>query len=430
MEIRLKIIKLIEYAYKRFFNLEMSPQVHTFIKNLSWVFFGIVIAKFLLLVIHVAAGRFLGAELYGEFELILSIMAFLTIPIMIGLPALVKFTAEEKSIERKKKIISTFTWFMLFSLILFITVFYFFSEQLSSVFRIGPKLFLGAVFLAVPFSLMSYSESVLAALSYFKRLSIITIISHTIAFIVFMIMLFQQKTIYLIFIPFALNYFSFGIISIFYLARYIEFKFDIDIFHNLLSYGFYGSLILIASTFMARMDSLMINFFIGAENVGIYRAYYTASIVSFGILMGIFTKVFFPTASSFEDKRSILQRLDKLILPAIIFICLVMPVFVVLIIYLYGFVIDKWLVALFTIAVVFDALTVVYSTLLNSIGIESIKRTCLSVTIVFMLNILLNFFLIQLIGIYGAIISTILSTSMLFLFIRHYVKKFVYIYPA
>jgi O-antigen/teichoic acid export membrane protein len=258
-----------------------------------------------------------------------------------------------------------------------------------------------------------------------KKLSIVMIISTAIMFIVFAALLPRFKNVFLLYIPFMVNYLVFFLLAFFIARKYLSFTFDSKIFKKLIHYGAYALIIVVATVFLGNVDKIMINYFLTSADVGTYQAYFNSSIVAVGILIGIFVKVFFPTASKFKDKKSILKRLNKLSIPVAAGLALFLPLFIFIVISLYGYKLSILTIILFTTATIFDFLVVTHVALLNSISVESIKRTSVGMVIIFSGNIILNYFLIPQWGINGAIISTNISFLALFLYIYYYLKKMV-----
>lgn len=421
-----KIIRLIEYFYTRFFGMKITPEVYKFIKNLSWIFVGTVIAKFLLFIIHIVGGRALGETLYGRFNLIIALAAFLTIPIFLGMPGgIIKFTSEAKQLSRKKKIISTATIFVIPSIILFSIIYYLFRSVLGNLTKMEPILIKGTIVFTALWVLFSYSEAVLQALHKMKKLSIVMIGSMIAMFAVFIVLLPIFKNVFLLYIPFMVNYFVFTLLTLIIIRKFLKASFDFAIFKKLAHYGFYMLIITIASTFLGNVDKIMLNYFLQASEVGVYQAYFNSSIVAMGILWGIFIKVFFPTVSKFKDKKSILNRLNKLSMPVTVGLAIFLPLFIFIVIRLYGYQLNLWTILLFTVATILSFFVVTYTALLNSISVESIKRTSVGMVIIFSGNIALNYFLIPKWGINGAIISTNISFLALFLYTYYYLKRMV-----
>ena len=103
-----KLFALINIVYRKIFHEEVSFEVEKFIKNLSYVGIGTVIASVFSFTYNVLAGRWLGPSEYGTFTLVQSVAMFLYIPMLLGFhTAMIKYNAEKDDILRQRCIIST-----------------------------------------------------------------------------------------------------------------------------------------------------------------------------------------------------------------------------------------------------------------------------------------------------------------------------------
>ena len=73
----------------------MSGEMKNFLGNLSWSFFGGIIAAGIMLSVNIAAGRILGPVEYGKYGLVIALSSILLIPMLLGLDvALTHFIAQ------------------------------------------------------------------------------------------------------------------------------------------------------------------------------------------------------------------------------------------------------------------------------------------------------------------------------------------------
>ena len=79
-----KLFALINIVYRKIFHEEISSEVEKFIKNLSYVGIGTIIASIFSFSYNILAGRWLGPSEYGTFTLIQSVAMFLYIPMLLG----------------------------------------------------------------------------------------------------------------------------------------------------------------------------------------------------------------------------------------------------------------------------------------------------------------------------------------------------------
>ncbi|MFA6461381.1 MAG: oligosaccharide flippase family protein [Candidatus Woesearchaeota archaeon] len=412
---RQKIISLIDKVYFKIFRTPATPEVQKFALGLGWIFVGTILSKFLLLIIQVLGGRFLGESLYGEFNLIYSIGSVLIIPISLGIGyAMIRFLAEENREDQRKELISTFAIFTFISLIIWTVIYYVFKGQISSILGVRIDLFVLAIFFASLMILQSNTENILQGLHRMRELSIVMFLSHLTMFgLFFWLYLRLQPNILLMFLPYLLQYFIALVISVPYFLRYLSFRFNKHLFQRLMGFGFFSLIIHIVTVTQGMIDQLMLNHYINSSGVGLYAAYYTSTIALVGIISNIFLKVFFPTVSRYSDKKSILLRLNKIIRIGSVIIIIVIPLVSFILINLYDYLISYKLICLFTVAAVIDFILVGYVGLLNSTDLKGVRFASIGVGIAFMINVGLNVILIPAYEVTGAIIAT--DVSMLFL---------------
>jgi O-antigen/teichoic acid export membrane protein len=149
----------------------------------------------------------------------------------------------------------------------------------------------------------------------------------------------------------------------------------------------------------------------GTADVGIYRAYSAGSISIAMALFAMFNAVFFPTASKYEKKGAIFERLNKLMpyFGGLGVPMTVLCVFILLKFYGAEYPFDLGLAILFGVAGVVAFINGCYAWLMASVGQRGIMVTTSGALICALTNVVLNILLIPLMGLVGAVISTIVS---------------------
>jgi O-antigen/teichoic acid export membrane protein len=429
-----RFASLIERLYMWIFKTNVTPDIKIFIRNLGWLFMATVIAKIFLFIINVFGGRVLGPEKYGSYNVIISVASFLLIPVFLGISAaLVKYVAEEKKAEKKKSLYSTVWIFFIACEILFVALYFIFRNQLKLLFGVNESIFVLAIILTFFWALWSFMDNSMQGLLLMKKLSKVIIISNAVMFAVFLLLLASGKTstysIYLLYIPLITGYLAFFIGGFFFIRKYLVAKFESRFFmKQMVPYALWATVIALSTTFFGNIDILMLNYFLGVKTVGIYQAYYFSSIMMVGVLTGIFVKVFVPTSLQYADKKGILKRLNKTAIPIILFVLIAMPFVIWLIITLYSYEINFLYILLFTFATLIDSLVVIYTALLSSLSIKSIKRSSIGMLLAFCINVVLNYFLIPKLGLIGAITATICSLGFMLVYVRINLHKLIKAY--
>lgn len=407
--------KLIRFAYERLFHEKISDEVESFVKNLSYIAIGTVIATLFGFAFHLLAGRILGPAEYGKFTLVQSVAMFLLIPMVLGFnTAMVKYASEKEDIERQSRIISTTYILAALFTAASVILYFIFSPQLSSIFSISREMLYLSIILAVLSVLfMILPTETLKCVFKMKTLAIFKAVSSAIALCAFLLFIFSaflsfKSMVYAIFLATGITG---AIMLVFFLRNYLRFRFDRSWANVLIRYGSFAVIGGLSYIFYTNVDKIMINRYMTVADVGIYKAYSLASINVVETLLGILITVFFPTASKYKNKGAIFNRINKLI-PYLIGLGLPFTLlceFIILKIYGSQYPFDLGLATLFTIAAIIIVVNGLYMWLMASVGQKGIKVTAFSELISAGVNVGLNIAFIPRIGISGAIIATIIS---------------------
>ena len=409
-----KIFSLINIIYRRIFHEEVSPEVEKFIKNLSYVGIGTIIASVFSFSFNILAGRLLGPAEYGAFTLVQSVAMFLYIPLLLGFhTALVKYNAEKLDFLRQRCIIST-TYILVFLFtVVSLLVYFVFSKEIMSIFSISDEIFSFAVIFAVFFVFYTLTTETLRSLHMIREYSrykpifsgilLFSFLFFTLAFrdLSFKSPLFSMLVAY-------------GIISgliIVFLKKYLRLQINLDWVRKLNYYSIYSLLGGISYVLYTNIDKLMINYYLSISEVGIYRAYYYSFTSVLLLISTIFITIFFPFASGFSNKKILFNKINVI---SKVFVILSFPIALIsgsFIIIIYGsdYPLDLSLSILFSVLAVVVSVKQFYDWLICAVGIEGIKFVSYVALLMAIVNIVFNMTLIPTIGIYGAIISTIIS---------------------
>lgn len=421
MNFKDKIIDILEKIYCKFFKTKPTKEIRIFIESLLFVFIATGISKGLLFIMNILGGRILGSTTYGEYTLVVSVSAFLAIPVGLGvLGGVLKVLAETDNEKRRKTIISTAIRYIAISTVAFSIIYILLFRQLATVFQIGSNLFLLSIALMATAIGLALYESIIQGLHRQKSWSQITLTTYIISAVAFAFLLINGETgILLLFIPTILINIIFVVIGIYILRKYHSISiFDKSSFRDMFMYGIYVLIITVATTFLGNVDKIMLNFYKGAASVGLYQAYYFSSIMILGVISGVFIKVFFPTAVKLKDPKGMTKKLDKLLLFAVPVVTILTPLIMYVVLFLYNYPFNILTTLIFSLITAINLLSIMYVSLLNAQGEKQIKKMTVGFIFAFLLNIALNAVLIPSLGINGAAIATGIS----FLFLGIYAR--------
>ncbi len=409
-----KMLNFINLIYVKVFNEEVSPEVEKFIKNVSYVGIGTIIASIFSFSFNILAGRVLGPAEYGAFTLVQSIGMFLYIPMLLGFhTALVKYNSEKIDYFRQRNIIST-TYIIVFLFtsvsILFYMVLY---KEIITIFSISSEIFFFALIFAVLFVFYTLTTETLRSLHMIPVYSRLVPIFSIILFSSFLLLitLLKETSFKLPLFSMLLAYGITGGIVLAILRKYIIPEFSKDWALKLHRYSVFSLMGGLSAIFYLNIDKIIINIYMPVSNVGIYWAYNYSFTTLISTLISTFVIVFFPVASMCTNKKLLLERINKIILLLILIGWPLILITGCIILKMYGdnYPFDLYLIILFATAGICISADKLYGQLFCSTGEGGIKITSFAAIILALVNLLLNFLLIPLIGLKGAVIATIIS---------------------
>jgi len=409
------ILGAISKAYERIFQEEISPEIAKFLKNLGYIGIGSVIGALFSLIFQTQAGRILGPSLYGEYTLVESVSGFLSIPMLVGITGgLVRYNAAASDKQTQSSITSTTFFLFLIFCLPSTLAFFLLSSPLSRLFSVSINIYRLAIAFAALSTLFTLTTDTFRGLFQMKKLALIRAIHPLCLLLVFFAtvnfkLVSFNPAVFSTYLAFALTS---GII-LFSLRGYLSHRFiSRSVANTLIRYGGYGTIGITSGALAGSADKLLINYYLTTAEVGIYRAYYFASLGIVSMFMSVFITVFFPTASKFEDKEAILQKIKKftpyavvLGLPAILCI-----EFFVLKFYGKDYPINLDLLLLFAVTSTITILYTVYAWFVSSFGLAGAKVTAFTGLSMSLLNVGLNVLWIPSIGVMGAILATCITS--------------------
>lgn len=409
-----KLFALINIVYRKIFHEEISSEVEKFIKNLSYVGIGTIIASIFSFSYNILAGRWLGPSEYGTFTLVQSVAMFLYIPMLLGFhTAMVKYNAEKVDFIRQRSIIST-TYILVFLFtVASLLVYFVFSKDIIAIFSISSEVFYFALLFAVLFVFYTLTVETLRSLHMIRTYSRLMPVHSAILFFTFLFfaLICKDLSFKSPLISMLLAYGIMGGVILAILKNYLRPQFNKNWVGKLSHYSIYSLLGGISYVLYSNIDKLMINYYLTISEVGIYRAYYYSFTTVLLLISTIFVTTFFPFASSRSDKSALFSKVNKV---SIAFIGMSFPVAlisgsIILSIYGSGYHLDLTLMVLFALLAIVIPVNQFYDWLMCSVGVEGVKLVSYAALSTAIANIVLNITLIPILGITGAVISTIMS---------------------
>lgn len=286
-----------------------------FLESVSWSFLGVFINSGIIFAINIFVGHFFGLESYGKYTFVLAVGYILSVLMLLGQDIVsVRYISRNKknvSLQRAYLSGSFFVVFWSIVLVLFIGIFW--SDALSSFFRIQKEMWLWAMLYAGAFSLKMMADSVFRAFHLFKIQAVGRIFESICVSVFLCLAVFFFKDFgYLVCVG-ALS--LGGVLFFLFGALILPQKFSVlqdtkRVFGKFLyaANAWWTSLLSIATV---TVDKLIVGYFFGVEMLGMYGAYTMASVVLVTQATNVFSNVLFPVVSERRDIQSVLQGIDK-----------------------------------------------------------------------------------------------------------------------
>ena len=357
----------------------LTSTMKEFIGNLSWSFLGGIITSAILLVVNILAGRLLGPEEYGKYNIVWAIAQIIMVFVIFGMDASnMRTMSKDTGNNTKKRSISTVFYFIIFSSSVFSIIYYLVVLNFKSVINIDQNILLMSLLLGIVLAFRQLLDSFLRALSKFKRQSFIKIVEAVIIFVTFAVLL--KKIGNYDYSSYIIALVCGGIFAIgsylFVIRKYFT-MFDFKILEKRFSYAKIMFIASILGIIFGSLDKIVIAKYMSFHDLGIYSAYYTASFALAAQFMVFFDNVFFPTVARYKsDIKTILKKVDRLSLVLILPLYIAMCGVIYFIMLLFGkdYNINLFFILSFGFLAVLKMLLSVNSSLVTVHSNESLKK--------------------------------------------------------
>ena len=412
-----KLVKMAEFAHFKFFGDPMSDTMREFLRNLSWSFFGGLVAAGIMFVLQLLAARYLGAIEFGKYNALLSFAGFLSLSLLLGTDVSeVRYLSDKRYIKARKNIFAT-SLFMISVQILVMAIVLLLGKNLF-----GKYLHLEKTFVIFGFVWAIIGSYKLLFDGYFRSFILLkkqafVRIFEALSSVVFFALLFWFVSNF--------RYYHYALVLILGGASFVFVSFLIA-FENIGRPNWksfrllfdYNKFVIIASLggLLMTSEKLLISKFIGLRELGIYSAYYMASFLILSNLGGIFMNVFLPSViKEKENLHSIVKKIDNLFKKTVVFWIFGNGLLIALIILFVGSEYPLEPIFLFLFPLV-AYLAFFFTTFLSLLNIDYIKKGSL-------ISLLTNFLIIVTIPMVGNIKIYLIIQAAIYLFFYSFIKK-------
>jgi len=305
LKIKDKLIDITDALYARLFGRRMSERMRSFAVNMSWSFYSALIAMPLAMLVATVAGRLMGPEQFGYYNLVILVSSYLVILAFWGLDvSTVKEIAKTQDRRDRSSIFFSSAVFVVFALVLITLAYFIFGTQIASIIGVPLGVLSFALFYTYAASFKAIYDSLMRGLEDFRTQAIGRIVEAIVTALVFALLAFVLK---------KLNYeyylvavFSGAlVIVIYYLSKargYCAY-FSYKKLKQMLSESKFFMLSALLATVFVSADRLLIAKFVDIKTLGIYSAYYLASLTVVITFARIISNVLLPATAKARDKK-------------------------------------------------------------------------------------------------------------------------------
>lgn len=289
--------------FKKIFGEHPGEGTLLFIRSLGWITVSFIAAKLVSSLTNIYAGRALGPREYGQVNVLVSAGALLAPFLTAGLNySLIKYAADEKM---RGKVFTTSLLLLLGLAALVTGAVFVFTDELRSLLGVGRRMLFLAFWYALSSGIFLIASCMQQSLGRFAERGISEVAFSCLLALGFLSSVFFAGRIYE---SMAYAYIAaFGVMGLFMMFRLRKTLaaslLDKKSFLEMLEYGGYYFGSGLAAFFTLNIQGLMLNSWLDRSEVGIYAAYYTATIgVAAYASSAVFT-VLFPKASASTNRK-------------------------------------------------------------------------------------------------------------------------------
>ena len=304
---RRELWKLLEQAWDRPRAAPKTAVVPTFLSGLGWigVLFGATKAATLLT--QVAAGRWLGPEEYGRANLVLAAAAYLQIAPMLGFPtAIGKFLAAENDEASRARFTSTALAVFALWMLACVPALALARGPLERALDLPAELFWPALLLAAANSAYVVAASPLLGLKRFAQRGFTEIVYGAAVPLALLAAGLALGRVYLTLVAALSAAFLVGTLhALWSQRRYLTAVFEKKVLGDISRYAAVATLNLLAAACMLAPARLALNAHSGAQSVGVFSAYFTATVQMALAFLYMLQSVVIPMASDARGQREV-----------------------------------------------------------------------------------------------------------------------------
>jgi len=405
------IYLLFSKPYEFIFKEQLELQTAEFFLSTSYVAIGTLFGAVLTFIFLILGGRVLGPEGFGDLGLLLSLGPIVGISMGLNLVATVNYGSGAHDDSSRTKILSTASIEALLLVTASTLIFALLSTELSYLLGVSAAVFLFAVAYGVAVTSYLLAMNALRVLFSMEAYALSTAAQSVLCLALFIVFVTSgMKSWQSAALALSASNLVISLIVILYVRAHLKRQFDWYWARVIMRYSFFAAPGLIAVALMG-LDRIFINVFITTAAVGLYNAYFLASITVAAGLWGIINTTFFPYASRSNDKLALLLKINEVTpyLAVVLVPLIVCAEVIAFVLYGHQYAFNLQLSFFFALAAAVYVVFLSYTWLAASAGAKGAKMNTVCNVLALLLLIGLDVILIPRIGILGAAITLIFS---------------------
>jgi O-antigen/teichoic acid export membrane protein len=285
-----------------------------------WLYAGSGISFLLAFLTNIALARLLDAELWGVFSICLAVVGLLATFCDLGLNYSATFYISRYAAKRQTKklraYLSALSKYKLVFILATCAFMYILANFFAEFFHApnaAPFLQLSVLYLGLS-SVFSYFDAIFIGLRRFKQLTLLTLLSSVIRFIVGPLLVFYGFGVNGAVLGYVLSFGISSLLMFYVVSGYFSWRSKEKVnMREAASYGFYVGIINLTAAILVWTDSFLIGFFMDPLNVGFYRIAITIAL-AIASFLAVANRAFFPAMAHLEaigDRRRLQHFFDK-----------------------------------------------------------------------------------------------------------------------
>lgn len=423
------ITGFLEWFHRKLFRVSAGAGTRAFFKNIGYTGLGSIGATLFLFAVNTVAVRVLGPGEYGNYILVVSVSHFMALFMGIGLEvSLMKYlprSLHDYSVRARTS--ATAFWLIAAATAITGIAAYAARDYGMTLLAIPASVFLWAIAYSAILAFKEFGDGVAKGLHYFRQQAILSALYSLVIFVVFFSLFFTVERTFLIYVwAIMAGFLFYAVILIVWngvsLRPSLVSK---TIARDLAAYGLLSLLNAPSWFIITNADRFLMNRFFDAGAVGLYAVYMSTSMIIMGRGLSFFINVFFPTVAGISAIAAVNKKINKAFMVGAVPIVIGNTGIMYGMFLIYGAAYPFYFfwTILFSISALLYSLVHIKWSMIMTRSETALRRYAWVSLGGAVINFALSYFLIQSMGIVGAVLSALITYVYFLAVAEYYLKK-------